>query len=235
MNQITEDLVATYSPKLAVVVYSTSDENGKYYLESHDIDDKGRILAGKPLQQQTLQAVVDVFFTDNLRRQAIEGVIPENLLHFSALPGGEYKMAWYRPAQVRPVHFVEKLKIPSGSANMPPLVFVADRGDLAVYAFTGTDRPAENTMMYRAPFYNVNADGDVCLGNSKVKLPEKKTYTNMMVYWETLFYNSEFSHINGSNPTKSPLSNIWKSLVRNKKSLFPLDELIEYKTLKSIL
>lgn len=238
MNNITDQIIRNYKPVLSVIVYDGGNNN--YYLESHNINKDGKILEGKPLKQETLNEIVDTFFDERKDRSQVDGLIPENLLSFNVLPGGNYKMVWYRPAEVRMIYFDEKLHIKSGKAWIPALIYTAERNGLNVYAIASDSRPGEVTKLYQAPFHNVASDGDVCLGNAKVKKPSQKTYLTEMKYWEDLFWLSEFSHLNGSdNPTKTNLNTVWKKLLASKEKLKwnKLGELKPYKklTLKDIL
>lgn len=228
MNERTEALLNKYKPVVAIMVYS-GDRND-YYLESHDINEKRQILEGKPLKQETLNGIVDIFFDERQNRVQIGGLIPENLLHFDVLPGGKYNMSWYRPAERRQLYFKEELHIPSGQAWVPAMIYNVNGDELSVFALRDSTRPTDATKLYLAPFHNVNSSGGVCLGNAKVKRPEKNTYANIMKYWEDLFWLSEFTHLAGnSNPTKSNLNIIWKRMITEKISVFPVKELVEYK------
>lgn len=231
MNSLTSALSHTYTPRLAVIVHSTDSNEQheeKYYLESHSISPEGKILEGKPLQQETLEAMVGVFFEDRKDKSQLCGYVPENLLSFDPVPGGKYRMVWYRQAEIRFIHFVTHLKIKSGRAWVPPMIYSVHGSDMWVYATKLNTRPKGSTKAYRAPFHNVADNGKVCLGNATVKKPALQTFSAAMKYWEDLFWLSEFSHLNGaSNPTKTDLNAIWKKIIaRNPvKKWSDMDEL----------
>jgi len=238
MNLRTESLIADYKPELAVIVYK-ADAN-KYYLEAHSINDNGQVLEGKPLMQETLDAIVDTFFDERKSRNQIEGLIPDNLLYFVTKPGGKYHMTWYRPAEVRMLHFKENLHMKNGTTWVPAMLYVADGNDLTVFALGSDARPKETAVIYRAPFHNIYADGRVCLGSAKVKKPAVKSYAAEMKYWEDLFWLSEFTHLNeGDNPTKTNINTLWKRLIASKETIRwnKLGELKPFKkaTLKTLL
>mgnify|MGYP001810666901 FL=1 len=120
------------------------------------------------------------------------------------------------------------------------MIYVSDGYDLYVYALASDERPSEKSKLYKAPFFNVNDSSDVCLGNAKVKKPAELTYSNLMKYWEDLFWLSEFSHVNGTEKVKSKdLAAVWKRLLskRPKTKWSDLDELIAHgnKTVKALL
>ena len=225
MNSVTENLVKKYEARLAVLVYATDENFTDCYLESH-VMSGGKVMAGKPLKQETIEGIVDVFFDEQQTRAKINGFIPENLLQFVSLPGGHFKMVWYRQEQRRVLHFEDSLKIPSGEAWIPPTVWVADNKQLRIYALKSSSRPDPETDLFRAPFHNVG-DGLVCLGNAKVAKPTEKTYLAVMKYWEDMFWLSVFTHISGNSPTKTNVNMLWKRLIKDKKLKWDtLDELL---------
>lgn len=228
-NNRTEELTKSYKPKLAIMVYEAN--RNEYYLESHSINDKGQILEGKPLLQETIQNVVDVFYNENKNKQTIGGLIPEGLLSFKHNSNGNYKMVWYRPAEVRVLHFKKELGLPVAKCYVPAMLYVVDRKNLDVFALIDDTRPTELTKLYRAPFPNVSDNGSVCLGDAKVKKHEN-TYAAIMQYWEDLFWLSEFTHFNGSDKiTKKPIDKFWRTLInsKTKKKWSDYDILIESK------
>lgn len=240
MNDLTEKLMKTYRPRLAIVVHTSAlNDWSDAYLESHEIDDKGAVLEGRPLKQETIQGIIDVFFDERQNAIAVSGMIPANVLQFEVLPGGRYSLIWFRPAERRRIYFAEGLHLPNGEAWVPPLIYKTDGRNLSVFAISSDDRPTEKTPLFRAPFHNIYEEGGVCLGNAEVKRPSQKTYTNLMKYWEDLFWLSEFSHLQDTKgPTKTNLNILWKRLVSEKNLTWSkLDELLplKKKTLEDIL
>lgn len=237
MNERTQMLSTVYKPELAIMVYHGGDK--KYYLESHTVNEEGHLMEGKPLLQETLDGIVDVFFDERKSRVQIGGYIPDNLLQYDVLPGGKYRMVWYRPAEERVLHFSTALHMPSGKAWAPAMLYVAENKSLAVYALKSDARPKQNTQLYKAPFHNIYSNGNVCLGSAKTKKPDHNTYEAHMRYWEDMFWLSEFTHLNGNgNPTRTNLTNIWKKLINSKRPIkwSSLNELIAIKktTIKSL-
>lgn len=238
MNERTDSLLRNYKPKLAVVVYSSGSTvaaGEDYYLESHAIDDEGRLLAGQPLKQETIQGMVDIFFQENKSSSVITGLMPANLLKYEPLPGGNYDLIWYRPAERRQIFFANVLHIPSGKASVPALVYRVVKGDLRVYALASDQRPGETTQLHFAPFHNVGNDGGVCLGSAKAKKPIKQSFEAIIKYWEDMFWLSEFTHHGNDSPTATNLNMIWKGLMETEKP-WPTEELKPTKTtLKNLL
>jgi len=243
MNSRTELLTKNFTPIMMLSVYRSKSEvtgHGEYYLESHDVNAEGQVLEGKPLLQETIQGIIDVFFDERKNMAQISGMLPENLLNFTFLPGGNYQMIWFRPAEQRVIHFAPQLKIPTDKAWVPAMVYRTDGKQLSVYSIKSNNRPKEDTRLCYAPFFNVSDYGNVCLGSAHVKRPKQKTYTNLMQYWEDLFWLSEFTHVNGNDmKTATKLQPLWKKIIgtKGKQKWSDLNELKfwENKTLKSLL
>jgi len=237
MNERTELLTTNYKPILALQVYRTENKvsgYGEYYIESHDINETGEVMQGKPLLQETLQGIVDVFFDERKNMARISGMIPDNLLGFTYLPGGNYRMIWYRPAEIKVLQFSASLKISANKAWVPAMVYVADGKSMSVFSLKTNSRPKETTRLCYAPFFNVNDVGAVCLGNANVKKPAEKTYNSLMQYWEDLFWLSEFTHVNGDDiKISTKLQPLWTKIMKSRCRLKwnELNELQQYKDL----
>lgn len=243
MNQRTEVLSKSYAPVLSIVVYKSDGKMGfmdsQYYLEAHQVSDAGQLLEGKPLEQETIQGVIDTFYSEQKDRSLLQGVIPDNLLLYKPLPGGDYSIVWHRPAEIRFFHFAKELKIDSGKMWAPNLIYHVTGDELSVYAYKKEGRPDDKIKLYRAPFHNIYETGKVCLGNASVRKPADKSFASIMKYWEDLFWLSKFSHLNGaSNPTKTDLKKVYLQLLKSKtrKKWSDLEELKESKKMfKTIL
>jgi PRTRC genetic system protein B len=109
----------------------------------------------------------------------------------------------------------------------PALIFRAQAGHLDIRAIAQDERPTPATRLYRAPYWNVNDHGDVCLGSTRV--PREAT-VDSLPRWEHAFFESEFTHSNASSKlTEHPggFVGLWKSLIGKKK--FPAEHLADAK------
>ena len=239
MSNLTDTLLSQYRPKVALMVYEACNDQGrdsKYYLESHDISEDGQIMAGKPLLQETIQDIVEVFSDENREKATPHGTTPDNLLYFRMLSTDDFKLIWYRPEEERVLHHAPQLRMKTDKALIPALVYMCTKSNLLVYALKTNKRPQEKTPLFKAPFFNTNDTGGVCLGNAKTKKPTDPTFENIMKYWEDLYWLSEFTHVNGSEKVKSgDLKKLWVTLL-GKNLKFPTSELLQLKiTIKSLI
>ncbi|RYY12152.1 MAG: PRTRC system protein B [Chitinophagaceae bacterium] len=217
MKDILENLKKEFEPQLAIMVYKAKGHGEYYYLESHGINEQGQITEGKPLEQDTIHNMVDLFFSQRKDTTLLSGSIPDGLLSYAPLPGGNYNIMWYRPAEIRVMHFAQQLKLPTARVWVPPVVYSVRGNSLSVFALKASTRPKDETKLFRAPFHNVSDDGLVCLGSARVKKPSERSFKAAMKYWEDLFWLSEFTHLNGaSNPTKSDFNKVWKKMLTSR-------------------
>ena len=220
MNNLSKKLTDMLTPFLAVIAYKSSYTN-EFYLEERKIDSKGKMGAGVPMKEKTIGNIMGALAVDSVGFESgIKGRIPPNLLYCDTTPGNT-NLVWYCPPQERHLSFSSTLGIENGLMQVPGLLYVVKDNRFAVYAFKG-QKP--KSKLYRAPFMNVD-ETHVCLGNATINKPEVKTFSNVMEYWENLFWKSEFSHILGENPVKGKLATITKECIATGKP-FPVEVLI---------
>jgi len=119
---------------------------------------------------------------------------------------------------------------------MPALVWKATKKGLAVYAIKADTEITLDTPLYHAPFFNVYADGRVCMGNTQVNISKDCPLEKFISLWQDAFYNSYFSHLMQQHlPVKGNIVQLWKGLSGTGKP-FPANVLILNKaTLKHLI
>ncbi len=207
-NGLTNLLKEEYIPEMAIIVYSCSEN--RVYLERRDITD-GKMGAGKPLSKECITSIIKAIAEDSDELEVgFHGIIPRNLL-FADTTTGRTRLVWYNPPMKRRMFFTKSLGIPEGEIMVPGIVYAADNNSLSVYVFKGKE---PKDKLFQAPFFNVNNHA-VCLGSAKVTKPKNLTYQEAIEYWEKMFWNSEFSHLYGSNPINGNLAVITKSCIED--------------------
>ena len=136
----------------------------------------------------------------------------------------------------RKLYFSEKLGIQNGKANTPPLLWIASRNSLFVFALASNHRPTERTELYDAPFFNVYENGNVCMGNVDIRIKKTASVEEFTTAWENYFFNSYFSHLmENHNPVLGNCVSLWESLI-NTEIPFPKEVLKRNKLiLKNLL
>ncbi|MCD7908390.1 MAG: prokaryotic E2 ligase family D protein [Clostridium sp.] len=213
------------TPVLALIVYrgnahypSDSDE---IYVEMRDINKKGKMGAAAPLSRECIGDLITSLKDEGeFSVNYTYGKIPENLLYFDTNPATA-KLIWYDKPGLKNMYFTENIGIEDGLYYMPGVIYQLTQEKLDIYAYKGKT-PKMHTRLYKAPFFNVTRTS-VCLGNSKAAELTDRTFSNVMKYWESLFWNSRFSSV-GSQPTKSNLVVVTKKA----KTKFDTKELLPF-------
>jgi PRTRC genetic system protein B len=109
-------------------------------------------------------------------------------------------LVWHTPPQRRPIWFKTRdTQFNSDVSGVkvwhPALLFIAQRSSLRVYALATHERPAAETPVYRAPYYNLGTNGVMCAGNTL--LPET-IFPSSIPKWEDCFFGTNFTHSNCS-------------------------------------
>jgi len=237
VNDITENFGTLYHPKSALVFYQTQDENSNNtYVEHFDMDSNGTPINAHPLTVKEANLLAKSLQTDEERNKTFlkpKGILPTNILHIDPSKNGT--VLWYTKAQKRQLYFVESLGIQSGKAQVPPMLWVADKNSLSVFALATNRRPTEKTPLYYAPFFNVYEKGDVCMGTVSIDIKNSVSVEEFIQAWEDYFFNSYFSHSLSANLTKTNIINLWKDLINTDKPI-PKEVLKKNnKTLKNLL
>lgn len=234
---ITNDFGTLYLPKCAFVFYENESKNSETYVEYFEMDDNGNPINAHPLTVREAQRLSKTLNIQNKKDKDFlkpNGIISPNILHINSSENG--KVVWFTKSQERELFFVKNLNIQNGKANIPPLLWVANKQNLKIFALENNERPDENTPIFHAPFFNVYENGNVCMGTVDVKIKNSSSLEEFIESWENYFFNSYFSHLmNNHNPIKGNCVNLWKNLIETKES-FPIAQLIiNNKILKELL
>lgn len=186
-----------YSPKQALVVYSTNplqndNKESKYYIEISDIMQDGKrsfIGAGKPVTKETLSGIMSIVAdSDKQTFHSVTEIVPANLLLIDQRPGRNI-LAWWNTAKRKTLQMQNKKTV---TVWMPPIVYIVNGDKLGVAALKSNRKPTIAARLYHAPFFNVYKDMHVCLGN--VKPPKTDgNIPGLIAEWEKAFWNSEFT------------------------------------------
>lgn len=108
-------------------------------------------------------------------------------------------IAWWSRTQPRLMFFgdgnPEAKKLNGRMYPHPALVFMIYGRELFVRALAEDRRPAANTLLKNAPYWNTDAHGQVCLGSMRV--PGEISVASLSG-WENAYFSSEFTHPSGA-------------------------------------
>ena len=117
-----------------------------------------------------------------------------------------------------------------GVAPVPALIWLAERDSLYVFAVKDSERPTPETELFQAPFFNVWARGQICIGSAQ--RPSESSASDPKA-WEAMFWSSRFTHpnfkeknrlIDGIDPYE-----FWSQMLNDETPQFPLDRLVPLK------
>ncbi len=225
-----------YHPKAALVIFQSNTAQKDFYIEHYDMDDRGMPINAHPLTIREAQQLHKALQRKEQPETAFlksEGILSANILKVDA--SGKGNVIWFTKAGKRNLFFKDSLGILNGQANVPPMLWMASKTGLHVFALKSNRRPTENTYLYHAPFFNIYTDGKVCMGTVDVCFQKSAYLEGFIQQWEAFFFNSYFSHLlENRSPVKGNCVNLWKSLIENDDP-FPKDRLINTnRTLKNL-
>ena len=168
-----------------------------------------------------------IAFVESLAH-SLYGGSPAEVLPEHVLAKGDRMIAWWTPACRRQM-FYQNSELKAAELNgcifpQPPLVWRVDGGDLKIRALLENKRPAAETKLAVAPFWNISDDGRVCLGT--MRHPNTASVKSISD-WERGFYESAFTHANVGRLTRHEggFEGLWSGL--DKRKLFPVASLIQ--------
>lgn len=227
-------------PQRAIIVYHGNGEYHRdYYLESRLIRRSGKgfqLMTPTPVSRKMMIDIAGSFIKANAVKMDFEDVIPEHIL-YGVNKTGLTSVIWYRPASTRSLNFSDHLNI-RGAQNvtLPALLYIAKNTSLYIYALASNSRPDRSTKLYKAPFFNIYDDGNVCLGTAPVGRMKSKSFEKEADRFERGFFLAE-QNGGQSNQCKTALPKLWQQLIKEKAG-FPKKELVihpKYKTLGELL
>ena len=239
MKNITQDFGTLYHPTTALVFYQNDDRNKETYVEYFDMDKNGNPINAHPLTEREAKELLKAL-TINTQKEKNQdflkpkGILLTHILHINPSENGS--VLWFTKSMKRQLFFTENLGISNGTAEVPPMLWLANKRSLKIFALANNRRPTEKTELFYAPFFNVYEDGNVCMGTVDVNIQNSNSLEEFIEKWEEYFFNSYFSHLmNEHNPINGNCVNLWKSLINTEKP-FPKEALKKAnRTLKNLL
>ena len=239
MIDITHNFGTLYHPTTALVFYQTYKRNKDTYVEYFDMDKNGNPINAHPLSEREAETLAKALRVKTKKEKSQDflkpkGIIPTHILHINPSENGS--VLWFTKSIKRQLFFTENLGISNGTAEIPAMLWLANKRSLKIFALSSNRRPTEKTELFYSPFFNVYENGNVCMGTVDVNIQNSTSLEEFTTKWEDYFFNSYFSHLmNEHNPINGNCVNLWKSLINNEKQ-FPKEALKNAnRTLKNLL
>ncbi|STC93826.1 PRTRC system protein B [Chryseobacterium carnipullorum] len=202
-TDITDHFGTLYHPKSALVFYEAKGTDTDMYVEHFDMDSNGTPINAHPLTVKEANILAKALQTDEEKNTAFlkpKGILPTNILHIN--PSEKGTVLWYTKTQQRQIYFVDSLGIPNGKAQVPPMLWLASKSSLTVFALASDRRPTEKMPLHYVPFFNIYEKGNVCMGTVSIDIKNSASVEEFIQAWEHYFFNSYFSHSLCENLTK---------------------------------
>ena len=242
MKNITQQFNDQYLPVKALLIYQSDEKEGadqyhnengqQVYVESYDIGKHGNPVNAHPLTIPEMQALGELLQSSQELKGGYlksRGLLPANVVYINPLNNGF--AIWYTPPQETNLFFVESLGIRSGKAKIPAMLWKASKDRLDIFALKGKGKPSAKTALYHAPFFNIHATGNVCMGTVVISIDRNTALEDFMTQWERYFFNSYFSHtINGERGINMNIIQLWQEQVETGRE-FPQEVLIKSNTI----
>lgn len=209
----------------AVLIYTGG--HGTAFATVHEVamvDGEPTILAGKAMTPRAAIALARALS----KGVSHGGFIPDTVLYTD----GDL-LLWWVPPMKRHIAF----RSPQiGDAERgevvphPGLVFAASSKTWAVWSVKGGQRPAPDSALYQAPYFNVWGNGRICQGN--VEVPNGTTAEKIDA-WNAAFFGSFFTHPNlqkGLVKYRGGAYRFWKDMLDQKFASFPEKVLVPTKS-----
>lgn len=229
------------SPVKVLVIYASREQYTKqYYIEQREVTrvgSKNVIGPATAMPDDALNGIAKSIAKTNGDAMKHETLIGEHILYAPSISGRTI-VIWYRKAQQRQINFGSKVgRKDDVTVKVPATLYVVDNKKLYVFALENDSRPTLKTKIYHAPFFNIYADGNVCLGTAPVGKSKAATFEKEAERFERGFYLAEQNGGAHSTASKRTLEAVWKEVIKTK-SAYPKKELVQhskYKTLEGLI
>ena len=170
----------------AILLYGSKERIRLATVHSPENDPQGGLPIlgeGHPIKRQFLEALCY-----GLRSEFPVAYLPEHVLIYSTS-----LIAWWGPVQTRAMFFSHASdgKMLDGQVfPHPPLVFAVRDRQLHIWAIAQDRRPAPETVLFLAPYWNTSEDGAVCHGSMAVPQTVEADNLNQ---WSDAYFTSRFT------------------------------------------
>jgi PRTRC genetic system protein B len=209
----------------ALLIYEELLHKQEYFATVHDIileDGTTRQPQLGPGSLLTTEFLITL--AAGLQQPAKAVVLPENVLAYAS-----ELLVWWTPPRLHPMFFSDgaedRAQVNGRLCPHPALVWKVKSGVLYLRALVENARPASDTALRVAPYWNTEPQaGNVCQGS--MPRPDATDLTNLRE-WESGFFVSRFSHPSGMGKlTTHPggFIGLWTELVGQPQ--FPVNYLV---------
>lgn len=216
MKDITQSFGTLYHPTIALVVYQNDEINKDIYVEHFDMDKNGNPINAHPLTEREAKELIKAL-TINIQKEKnqdflkLKGILPTHILQINPSENGA--VLWFTKSMKRQLYFTENLEISNGMAEVPAMLWLANKRSLKIFALSSNRRPTDKTELFYAPFFNVYENGMFVWERLMFIFKTQLRWKNSQRNGKIIFFNSYFSHLmNEHNPINGNCVNLGKAL-----------------------
>lgn len=215
----------------AVLLYEGDHQDGDAFATVHEVTG---VEAGRPAlapgQLLTIEGLREI-------HEALYRVQRLVVLPLHVIASTPERLCWFEPARSRVMFFASQDPYLNGLSGQqfpqPPLLFIAGKGSLKVFALGEDERPTGSSPVYTAPYYNLDHRG-VCLGSMPV--PGTLSAMDSESYADA-FFHSAFTHGTSQRLLKGwggSYGELWTHA--QQQGSFPMQHLVaQEKTVEDVL
>jgi hypothetical protein len=180
-----------------VGIISIFATNNQAYVEISEVQrdhGQGRKVAQPvPLSIDALENLYQFMYRHKTGAKVLSGIVPPEMLYMNS------DLNYYvfcAPPAVRPVFLTDglKRKFKQRTMKYPGLIFVVNGEAVSIYVHEG-DTPSLDKPIWPAPFYNINAQGELCTGDATMDfVRQAKTFTDFISAWHNVLFGNKYSH-----------------------------------------
>lgn len=212
----------TMKPSKLIAVY---ENNKSIYMEVAKVNNQGKPGTFRPLTDALAIEMAEAI--THRAGDSVEGLVPDGLKYFAYNQHRISKLAWVTPPSQQYLRFnsVEDLK--NGTYKVPWIFWLFT--GYVVHVFSMLENPTPETLIYHAPFYNVYANGEVCMGAGQ-KLMKGKSLQEYVKNIEKAFWKTDFTHAHCTRVINAPEKNMTKaySKILNSQAEYTKDNLMPF-------
>lgn len=192
-----------YIPRVQITIYERNvvSKESTFYIEQERIKNVGGkyIGLGKTSMTKTTAHYIKKAGKDiKISENEFTDIIPENVIFFN-----DKFVVWYSPEKVRRL-IISHDNIKTGEYTCPGTIFCLDTTSNTLKVFSSKEKPDTlNKKYYYSPYLNVYSDGDVCMGNVKIK--EELPLQEKIKKFEKGFFESMFNTEHNVNTKKNTM------------------------------
>lgn len=211
------EIVSVIKPSFAVVFHEESLSNRVVCATRHQVNsDTNTLSIGTIISAPQIAKSFSELKVEKSKKSTL--CIPENVIFDS-----DEILVWFKRRSVADMWFRHGSKPMRLVVEWPPVLFAAMKKtqSMFVFALGKNSRPKDSSILYHAPFMNINDRGHLCQGTAH--LPNN-ICTGTIHECESTLLDSQFTHVNHEYTFRHKTDNtnhfnFWKSKAKAKDKL----------------